>query len=83
MTVPVSSQSPFKMLVPFVGHDAVDQPFDRHAARRAQAYSRFKSGADTLQIARAFRVREATILKWISIERSRRLGLPDPYEARP
>lgn len=47
--------------------------------RPVKAVAMFKSGADTLQIAHNFAVKEATILRWITAERCERLNLPNPY----
>lgn len=47
--------------------------------RPVKAVMMFNSGADTLQIAHNFAVKEATILRWITMERCQRLNLPNPY----
>jgi len=49
---------------------------------RSRAYDRFMAGMDTVDIAKKYRIREATALKWISHERSRRHELASPYEVR-
>lgn len=46
------------------------------------AYELFQSGMDTDQIARLLWQREALVLRAINIERSRRLGLIEPYAVR-
>lgn len=46
------------------------------------AYELFQSGMDTNQIARLLWQREALVLREINIERSRRLGLIEPYAVR-
>lgn len=53
------------------------------AERPAKAYEMFRSGRDTMQISHAFGIREATIHRWITMERCRRLNLPSPYGKRP
>jgi transposase-like protein len=60
-------------LIPFAGRES---PV---ATKMENAYRRSLSGADTSQIARHYKCSEATILKWVNIERSRKLGLPVPY----
>lgn len=58
--------------------------YARYARLRAQRPERaatlFWGGMDTLQIAHNFAVKEATILRWITMERCQRLGLPSPYQ---
>jgi hypothetical protein len=44
------------------------------------AYRHFQLGRDTAAIATMLRVTEATILKWITTERSIRRSLPIPYQ---
>jgi transposase-like protein len=44
-------------------------------------YKRFLAGSDTAALARYYRVRESTVLRWINEARSRALGLPSPLEA--
>lgn len=61
-------------LVAFAGrHSAVE-------TKRENAYERFRSGADTAQIAAYYRMSEATVLRWITMERCCRRGLAEPYE---
>ena len=48
--------------------------------RPVKAVLMFQIGADTLQIAHNFAVKEATILRWITNERCQRLNLPNPYK---
>lgn len=48
--------------------------------RSHRAYMMFRAGKDTLAIAEHYSIRECTVLRWISQERSKRLGLADPYE---
>lgn len=72
------------MLVQFAGKDPDEKPFSasdtRHSLRRSRAYDMFNLGYDTTVLAKRFQVTEATALRWVSIERSKRLGLPSPYE---
>lgn len=49
---------------------------------QVNAYDKFMAGYDTLQLAERYRVKEATMLRWISTERSRRHEIASPYEAR-
>jgi len=42
----------------------------------------FKSGKDTTQIATALDVQENLVERWITRERCKRLGLPNPYEVK-
>jgi len=75
-------------LIDYAGKDPDDMPFSarvtgwectRHS-RQLQAYRRFLfEGEDTMQLAERYSVREATVLRWISNERSKRLNLPMPY----
>ncbi len=60
-------------LIPFAGKTT------RTALKRENVYFKFRAGADTMQLANHYRCSEATILKWVNIERSHRLGLPVPY----
>ncbi len=66
-------------LIAFVGHDPTENEYRPRHGHRQAAYNRFCKGKDTLTIAEEMGQMERTILKWISVERSRRLGLPDPY----
>lgn len=50
--------------------------------KREYAYCRFMAGADTKQIADHYRMSEATVLRWITLERSARRQLPNPYERK-
>ncbi len=51
--------------------------------RQVNAYDSFMAGKDTLDLAAKYHVSEASILRWISTERSRRHEKASPYEARP
>lgn len=55
------------MLIPYAGKDT-DQGPNLKAER---AYMRFKLGYDTYDIARFYRMSEATVLRWITSERDR------------
>lgn len=74
------------MKLPYAGHDPEEgKPgyyAERQGSRRHRAYLMFRAGRDTKQIAERFRVKEHQVLKWISIERAHRLGLPCPYSER-
>lgn len=69
-------------LIQFAGSDPTEAEYKPRNGHRLAAYNRFRKGKDTLQIAIEMGELERTILKWISIERSRRLGLREPYEAK-
>jgi transposase-like protein len=64
-------------LVAYAGKDTEPNP------RQQYAYDRFMAGADTTQIAAFYRISEATVLRWVNVERSSQLGLPSPYGFRP
>ncbi len=51
--------------------------------KQINAYDKFMSGRDTLQIAEFYRVHEATAHRWINAERSRRHEITSPYEVKP
>lgn len=77
------------MMVPFAGYDPSDKPFASGAivplslnGKRSMAYRMFKSGKDTAQIAMALGVQENLVERWITRERCKRLGLPNPYEVK-
>lgn len=85
-------------LVRYAGFDPDEAELGKHRARSPEeqqaylqrqrrrkairAYVMFKAGQDTLQIATAMDRKESTILRWISIARSQKRGLPQPYEAK-
>jgi len=72
-------------LIGYAGRERWKQPLVvrkpiRHRRTRSQmAYDLFRLGNDTADLAARLEVQEATILRWITYERSRRLGLPNPY----
>jgi len=72
-------------LVPYAGMERWKQPLVKRAPTRRRrtrsqmAYDLFRLGNDTADLAVRLDVQEATILRWITYERSRRLGLPHPY----
>lgn len=49
--------------------------------RSYRALLMFRAGKDTAFIADHFKVTEAGVLRWITQERSRERGLPNPYLA--
>jgi hypothetical protein len=51
-------------------------------SRQVRAYEHFLLGRDTAAIAEMMGALEATVLRWISVERSKRRGLPNPYERK-
>lgn len=69
-------------MIPYAGKDPWERqigegyiPWSKYDA----AYERFSFGWDTHKIAQFMGVSEAKVLKYITIERSRLLGLPNPY----
>lgn len=72
------------MMVPYAGQDPEEPPLSvpetkflhrKSHTRPERAYRMFLAGADTLEISRRLRYSEATVLRWITAERCRRLGL--------
>lgn len=62
------------MLIAYAGKTKrADWTLERHCSQR------FRHGKDTAEIAEATGISEAEALQIITIERSRRLGLPSPY----
>lgn len=47
--------------------------------RKLNAYDKFMAGYDTMQLAEIYHISEATALRWISQERSRRRAALSPY----
>lgn len=79
------------MLVAYAGKDISEVPIYQYDAeerrkrtfkRPEKAYDLFGLGFSTFDMAKRFRVKEATILRWITEERSKRHGLSNPYEGR-
>jgi transposase len=80
------------MLIAYSGKDPEDTPFSvrvtgwectRHS-RQLQAYRRFLfEGDDTMKLAERYGVKESTVVRWISNERSKRRNLPSPYGVNP
>lgn len=68
------------MLVSLRKHSIVE-PFA--IPRQVNAYDSFMAGKDTLELSAKYKVSEARMLQWISVERSRRHGIASPYGARP
>lgn len=56
---------------------------DHAPPRQVNAYDSFMAGKDTLDLATRYKVSEATMLRWISTERSRRHEIASPYGVRP
>lgn len=46
--------------------------------RPQRAYRMFLAGADTADIAKRIGYHERTVVRWITAERCKRLGLPNP-----
>lgn len=65
-------------LIPFAGDD---RPAPLKAIRLTAA-TLFRQGMDTREIAIAKDMTEQAVLKRVTLERCRRLGLPNPYEAK-
>ncbi len=66
------------MLVAYSGKDTDELPPDGRENRPERAYSMFLAGSDTFDISRRFGLLERTILRWVTRERCRRLGIPEP-----
>lgn len=65
-------------LVKFAGHDPWDSV--RPSSAGARAYDLFAQfGYDTMQVAKRMNITEAKAERLITIERSRRESLPNPY----
>ena len=65
------------MLVAYAGKTKrSDWTLERHCSQR------FRRGTDAAAIAEIVGIPEAEVLKILTIERSRRLGLPIPYEGQ-
>jgi transposase len=77
-------------LIDYAGKDPDDIPFSTRLtgwdasrqSRQFQAYKKFQRGMDTAKLAEIYGAKEQTVLKWISNERSKRLGLPTPYQGK-
>lgn len=79
-------------LVAYAGKDPEEPPLEvpetkflrrQSYTRPEAAYRRFLLGASTFDLSKSYRgVREPTVLRWITAERCKRRGLPNPYEAR-
>lgn len=66
------------MLTPYAGQPEKPDTTP-YLSRQERSLMMFRAGKDTLFIAEHFKVREATVLRWITQERSSRLDLPNPY----
>ncbi len=80
------------MLVSYAGQDHDEPPLDvpetkylqrRSSTRSERAYRMFRAGSDTLEISRVIRYGEATVLRWITVERCKRLGIAQPHWGKP
>ena len=77
-------------MIPYAGFDPQEGKEGYYPSRselrgtgiRQRAYVMFRAGKDTFDIAETLKVEEHRVLAWISIERSKHLDLPSPYEAR-
>jgi hypothetical protein len=76
------------MLVEYAGKDRFEPPLDvseskylqRQSSQRSErAYRMFRAGRDTFYISTVMRAKEPTILRWITAERCKRLGLANPF----
>lgn len=65
------------MMVPYAGKDPLDDR--RRVGRPERALFMFRNGKDTAFIAGHFGVKEWTVLRWITVERSLDIGEPNPY----
>ena len=75
------------MLVAYAGKDPTEVPvyeseniflLRQSHTRPQRAYRMFLAGADTADIAKRIGRHERTVSRWITVERSKRLGLPIP-----
>jgi hypothetical protein len=80
------------MLVAYAGKDPTEVPvyvsensflLRQSGTRPQRAYRMFLAGADTADIAKRIGRHERSVLRWITIERSKRLGLPLPQMVKP
>lgn len=62
-----------RALVQFAGDDQPARVY------RQDASTMFRLGADTASIANLHGISEARVLKRVTLERCKRLGLPSPY----
>ena len=70
-------------MIPFAGKDPFEHNLWGPRHRRTQgaiAYERFDLGWDTMMIAQHMNIPEAKALKLITIERSKLLSKPSPYD---
>jgi len=69
-------------VIPYAGKDPWEKQIGGAFVARSKsaiAYERFELGWDTLKIAKFMEITEAKALQYITIERSKLLGLPNPY----
>lgn len=78
-------------LVAYAGKDPFEPPLDvsepkylRRASdtRPERAYRMFRNGKDTFYIALVMKTKEVNVLRWITAERCKRLGLDNPYSVK-
>ena len=71
-------------MIPYAGKDPWERqlwsPPLRRRPQSAIAYERFELGWDTSAIAQHMKITEVRALKLVSIERSKLLSKPSPYE---
>ena len=67
---------------PLTPEQLQERAFRRRKRLVIRAYTMFKAGKDTADIAVALDRKESTVLRWVSIARSWHKKLPVPYEAR-
>lgn len=70
-----------RALVQFAGDDQPQRPRNKINTKRltSRASNMFRLGSDTAAIALALDAHEARVLKRVTLERCKRLGLPSPY----
>lgn len=76
-------------LIPFAGQDPDEPPLSvpetkylhRKSHTRPEMAARlFSMGHDTFDLSRRFKREEQTVQRWITVERCKARGLPNPYE---
>lgn len=69
-------------MIPYAGkypRGKMDQRYCPGVSSSYRALMMFRAGKDTAFIADHFKLTEAGVLRWITEERSRERGLPNPY----
>lgn len=69
-------------MVPYAGQDRINRNPGKFEDRCRRAHLRFKNGMNTLKIAEAMNVSEATALRYVTLGRCEAMGLPIPFEGK-